>query len=591
MPADPHFSIQRATTTAVLLAALGASAGATTHPDPAVPAAEAVVILETYRMVEELGEDIWPGFSAIPFPIVLVTEEIEFLIGWEGHLPRGFASFEDSRLGTVASRDRVFSPELSAAFPAFGPPSVVVIGTMQTTGRTPAEWALTLLHEHFHQLQYGGEGYQADVERLDLAGDDTSGMWMLEYPFPYADEAIGALFDELAGLLARSLTGDLAAGEASAALAELRRNLDPADARYLDFQLWQEGVARFVEARAAEVLASDFELGSEFLALGAFGGWKEAAIAQFERTVEGLTTASLPDQGRVAFYPVGAALAVLLERHAPTWKDRYEDPRFALAAIAGVREGAGVEITYLANEGFLLAAGEHKVLIDALFAGLDGYPKVPAEVGSKLARAAAPFDGIDLVLATHFHGDHFGAAAVARHLAASGATFVSTPDAVARLAAATDDPVRAVARYPAEGQRSALDLDDDLGVEVLNLHHGRSRPEIQNLGFLIELGGLKILHVGDTEVSVDDLRPYDLASEGIDVALVPGWIVAEPRWRPVVAEIAPRHVVVMHLAEPSAPASWFGSAGNREGRIALIREHFPEAWIPTEPMARRRYAP
>ena len=60
----------------------------------------------------------------------------------------------------------------------------------------------------------------------------------------------------------------------------------------------------------------------------------------------------------------------------------------------------GVEITYLANEGFLLAAGEKKVLIDALFPGITNYPAVPEPIRSRLERAETPFDGVDLVLAT-----------------------------------------------------------------------------------------------------------------------------------------------------------------------------------------------
>ncbi len=254
---------------------------------------------------------------------------------------------------------------------------------------------------------------------------------------------------------------------------------------------------------------------------------------------------------------------------------------------------AEVEITYLANEGFLLTAGEHKVLVDALFPGLTPYPSVPEPTRSRLERAEPPFDGVSLVLATHFHDDHFGARQVARHLAASKAIFVSTPQATARLMEELpkDSSADIVAQHPQEGARSALS-QPGIELEVLNLHHGRDRdPPVQNLGFLIRLGGVKILHVGDTEVSVDDIRPYRLDREEIDVALLPSWFFGSARWQGVIDAIRARSLVVMHLATAKAPGSWFGSAGSRARRLEQIRSAYPEAWIPTEPLDTRRFAP
>ncbi|MFQ5351382.1 MAG: MBL fold metallo-hydrolase, partial [Thermoanaerobaculia bacterium] len=98
------------------------------------------------------------------------------------------------------------------------------------------------------------------------------------------------------------------------------------------------------------------------------------------------------------------------------------------AATAGAGEAPEVQVIYLANEGFLLEAGETKVLVDALFGeGLRGYPVVPAPIRAELEGARGRFAGVDLILASHFHGDHFDAAAVARHLRANpGAVFLST---------------------------------------------------------------------------------------------------------------------------------------------------------------------
>lgn len=254
---------------------------------------------------------------------------------------------------------------------------------------------------------------------------------------------------------------------------------------------------------------------------------------------------------------------------------------------------AGVEVTYLGNEGFLIAAGETRILIDALFGdGLDGYAVVPPEPRRQLEAASGRFEGVDLVLASHYHGDHFDAEAVARHLVSNpGARFVSTHQAVDRLRKVPDFTRfadRVEGYWPAEG---TTDQVEHAGVKVtiLNLHHGRGRqPPVQNLGLLIDVGGQRLLHVGDTEVTVADVSAYALGDADIDVLFAPGWFFGYKQWKPLLAEIDASSTVVMHLAEPSAPASYFGPAGSRAKRIERILEVDPSAII-FESMEARRF--
>lgn len=261
------------------------------------------------------------------------------------------------------------------------------------------------------------------------------------------------------------------------------------------------------------------------------------------------------------------------------------------ALLAAGPAAAQVEVTFLANEGFLLSAGETRVLVDALFGdGIAGYPAVPEEIRRDLEGGAGRFAGVDLVLASHHHGDHFDPQAVARFLRAQPtARFVSTPQAVERLRqAAPGDALagRAEGIWPPEGERVSLELGDDLRLSILNLHHGRGRrPEVQNLGFVIELGGLRVLHIGDTEASAEEFRAYDLDGVGIDVGLLPAWQVEGS----VLAEIRPRHLVAMHLASPDAPPYYFGAAGSLERRVADLRAT-GDIWVPLEPLASRRFA-
>lgn len=55
----------------------------------------------------------------------------------------------------VGARKRQFRPEFLATFPAVGVVPTIVVGRGENTAaRTSTRWALTLLHEHFRQLQY-----------------------------------------------------------------------------------------------------------------------------------------------------------------------------------------------------------------------------------------------------------------------------------------------------------------------------------------------------------------------------------------------------------------------------------------------------
>lgn len=261
-----------------------------------------------------------------------------------------------------------------------------------------------------------------------------------------------------------------------------------------------------------------------------------------------------------------------------------------LSALGAEGASAQLQVTYLANEGFLLAGGGKKVLVDGLFAaGVRGYPTIPDSLYSAAVAAEPPFDGVDLVLASHFHADHFDAETVVRHLRAnSKARFLSTPQAVSRIheAAQEDKGIssRVEAAYPREGEALPLSRAG-IELEVLNLHHGRGRqPPVENLGFVVRMGGLTWLHVGDTEATLEDFRANGLADKDIDVALLPEWFLDYEEFVEVIRTvIRPRHIVVMHLATRQAPASWFGEHGSYAKRRQAIRARFPKAVILEEP--------
>src|SRR5438309_2941031 len=215
----------------------------------ALPHEDAVRVQEFYRLADVVSESVWPGWSKTPGPLLLVTEQQEFLF----RFPSPPAEFKKSADGTYA-RPRKFPTTLLATFPAFGPPAVIVVGEPQATeAKSSSRWLLTMMHEHFHQLQYAQAGYYDAVTALGLSHGDQSGMWILNYPFPYERADLNGAFETAKpALLSATSEQDGARWKQAAidykkARAAFFALLSPEQARYLEFQLWQEGIARYTE--------------------------------------------------------------------------------------------------------------------------------------------------------------------------------------------------------------------------------------------------------------------------------------------------------------------------------------------------------
>ena len=113
------------------------------------------LIQEARAIAYSNGDRIWTGFSDAPFGILLVEEERERLFCHQGPAD-GFESIGvDPILSCPSSiRQASFPPNMLASFPAVDGIATIVIGRPEATGKSPDAWVLTVLHEHFHQLQF-----------------------------------------------------------------------------------------------------------------------------------------------------------------------------------------------------------------------------------------------------------------------------------------------------------------------------------------------------------------------------------------------------------------------------------------------------
>lgn len=281
------------------------------------------------------GEQLWPGYGAAPFDLLLIGRDSETLL-CRDEVPKGFMSDgRDPATGCARSiRPKSALPAgLLAAMPLFGPPATIVMGTPESTGRTPADWTRTILHEHFHQWQYALPDYYTRVDALGLTDGDETGMWMLNFPFPYDD----ARLREDYAAASRALSKTLEARGKSGFLAAFDHFLEAREAfekqagaknwRYLELQLWQEGVARWTEIELGRV-HPDATVRAEAAALEI-------------RTLERLRNPDLAQQRRELAYPFGTGQAWLLDACGSDWRKEYPRVLALGSLLKAARAGCG----------------------------------------------------------------------------------------------------------------------------------------------------------------------------------------------------------------------------------------------------------
>ncbi len=301
---------------------------------PELRYANKIRIKEAMTISTEFGDQLFKGYSTVPFAIVLVTDSTEFLINH----PNPSADFKllgrDNILNTsIYYRKARFNPRFLATFPAVNGLSCIVVGTSENTHRSSTEWVITLLHEHFHQYQSSYPDYFKSVSNLGLSGGDQTGMWMLNYPFPYDSLPVITQYKLFTTALYKTITNTnskIYKSNLKQYIAERKKLKDlmtDAQYRYFSFQVWQEGLARHTEYNFLELL-KNYTPSKEMLALPDFISFPELKTKMYKNETKNLLEENLNETKRVSFYSVGFAEGILLDKLNKSWRKKYLADKF-----------------------------------------------------------------------------------------------------------------------------------------------------------------------------------------------------------------------------------------------------------------------
>jgi L-ascorbate metabolism protein UlaG (beta-lactamase superfamily) len=212
-----------------------------------------------------------------------------------------------------------------------------------------------------------------------------------------------------------------------------------------------------------------------------------------------------------------------------------------------------IDVTYIANEGFLIESSGKQIVIDALFSEGWGNYLVPSRsVVSDIVNLQGSFSNSHLMLITHDHGDHFNALMVVPYLIKGSDNILIAPPKV----------TNAISKHPDydtfENQIVQLDKinqeQNDTTIQGIRVRsffiQHDSRPQIENVGYLIDIDGLTIFHCGDSNGSDSvEFEKLQLQDEDIDLAFlnVYGfWNTKEER-EFTEKYINPKKIALMHI--------------------------------------------
>jgi L-ascorbate metabolism protein UlaG (beta-lactamase superfamily) len=215
-----------------------------------------------------------------------------------------------------------------------------------------------------------------------------------------------------------------------------------------------------------------------------------------------------------------------------------------------------VEVTFIANTGFLIRAQSKKVLIDALFNQGFGFGEPSKEILEKLKNAQPPFDNVDLVLVTHSHPDHFHAKFVIEHLESNQNGVLVAPKQVINnievyLEESSDNIKKRIMETTPEWKACIDLIINGIELKVIGLRHWNpylGAPYIN--GYILTMGGKNIFHIGDAGSELEYFKDIsELHNLTINMAFVADvWSEDdEMSIKKFIEYINPKHVIYMHL--------------------------------------------
>ena len=247
---------------------------------------------------------------------------------------------------------------------------------------------------------------------------------------------------------------------------------------------------------------------------------------------------------------------------------------------------ADVTIRFIANEGVHITNGETGVLIDALtWNSYDGQFALPSdEARAAMIAGDAPYDDVAALLFTHIHGDHFDPEGAVAFVETEEVDFphwfrivLGSTQVFDAFEAAGGNAERFMKPEPAEGEcgfTGPPECRSEFGFHLEQTHreppimiHVRGRPMFHREGidhwmYRVELDGISILHLGDTQPQLADFSVWD--DTEFDVILYPYWFAQMEEGVAFLDSRPDARAIAFHIPATATPLTIRAGLGERE---------------------------
>lgn len=251
-----------------------------------------------------------------------------------------------------------------------------------------------------------------------------------------------------------------------------------------------------------------------------------------------------------------------------------------LALCLAQQSQADVIVQQLANEGFILGDGQAtRVMIDGMVVEpYSVYGGLPADYVADFNGANGPFARINLVLVSHQHHDHNQPEHACKFIQNSIGVLATSQQVIDLMRERCRQFILSSPRVqvvdPQYGQPINMQVGD-ASVTIFLLSHGAGKyASLDNYGHLVELGGLRILHIGDAAMEAADFNTAGVADMEVDIALIPFWYFQPgPGGAMVRKFLTARHMIATHIPP-----------GEMEEVKEFLRVEYPDVLILENPM-------
>ena len=208
-------------------------------------------------------------------------------------------------------------------------------------------------------------------------------------------------------------------------------------------------------------------------------------------------------------------------------------------------------IRYIGNLGVLIKYADKEVIIDGVLPALTGWITPSFAERSAIGAGTGLYQDVEVAAVTHGHGDHvsFGAANVFLNNQAN-AVFIGS--STAGIGSSISKPGQTQAINIARFTQQALTING-VPITVFHTRHfdqfGNDFSGVTNLAYLVDLGGRKVLHLGDFDYAADNVQALGLAPGEVDAVIMPTFntLISQANFDVITDLLAPRFVIAAHF--------------------------------------------